>query len=305
MLKRKHADASNMKMFKDTRRCFQQARAAAGSAQESVYSGVKQPAYTTCDNGDQQTDDVGKPQKLFVHRMPIKVCAAAGRAQESVDSGVKQLAYTTCDNGDEQTDDVGKLQKLSDLLVKGVLDKLKYELVDLIDSLVKGALDKLEDEVADVNASAYRRGQVAVVDKDHKLAKEENSLSMRYSMHTHYDLQTGPSIAMLQRAYAKLLHEAFYNKWSRPMLRKVQNFAADIVWDLRGKSVKAAEEGMQIIHKMLEHLWVEYKWGRMLKILECAVDFAGVQKASAYKRAKTCETDLLQMDTSNKLDIYL
>ena len=127
MLKRKHADAFNMKMYKDTRRCFQQARATAGSAQESVYSGVKQPAYTTCDNGDQQTDDVGK------------------------------------------------LQKLSDLLVKGVLDKLKCELVDLIDSLVKGALDKLEDEVADVNASAYRRGQVAVVDKDHKLAKEENS----------------------------------------------------------------------------------------------------------------------------------
>ena len=94
MLKRKHADAFNMKMYKDTRRCFQQARATAGSAQESVYSGVKQPAYTTCDNGDQQTDDVGKPQKLFAHRMPIKVCAAAGSAQESVDSGVKQLSLT-------------------------------------------------------------------------------------------------------------------------------------------------------------------------------------------------------------------
>ena len=85
------------------------------------------------------------------------------------------------------------------------------------------------------------------------------------------------------------------------MQRKVQDLAAVIVWNLRGKSVKAAEEGMQIMHKMLERLWVEYKWGRRLKILECAVDFAGAQKASAYKRAKTCETDLLQMDTSNKL----
>ena len=68
-----------------------------------------------------------------------------------------------------------------------------------------------------------------------------------------------------------------------------------MVWKLNGISEKTADEGIQIMHKMLEHLWVEYKWGRIVKILECAMDYAGVQKASAYKRAKTCEAKLLEM----------
>ena len=44
--------------------------------------------------------------------------------------------------------------------------------------------------------------------------------------------------------------------------------------------------------KILEHLQVEFKWEKILKILESAADIAGIEKANAYKRAKTCQDNL-------------
>ena len=46
--------------------------------------------------------------------------------------------------------------------------------------------------------------------------------------------------------------------------------------------------------QMLEHLQVEFKWEKILKILESAADIAGIEKANAYKRAKTCQDNLRQ-----------
>ena len=102
----------------------------------------------------------------------------------------------------------------------------------------------------------------------------------------------GPTINSLQRAYSKLLHENFENEWSSEISGNVQDLADAIEWKLSVKSEEAAEEGRELMIKMLEHLQVEFKWEKILKILESAADIAGIEKANAYTRAKTCQDNL-------------
>ena len=170
-------------------------------------------------------------------------------------------AQESADSGVHKICDVAKPQTLADRLVKGVLGTLKKEVANRISS-----------------ACYNERG---------------SSLSLQHR--SSCDLQLDLHITKLQLAYARFLDETFYKKWSCIRQGKVRELAGDMVWKLNGISEKTADEGIQIMHKMLEHLWVEYKWGRIVKILECAMDYAGVQKASAYKRAKTCEAKLLEM----------
>ena len=120
---------------------------------------------------------------------------------------------------------------------------------------------------------------------------------MQHSIHTRCDLQLDLHITKLQLAYARFLDETFYKKRSCILQGKVRELAGDMVWKLNGISEKTADEGIQIMHKMLEHLWVEYKWGRIVKILECAMDYAGVQKANACRQVKIYENKLLKMGT--------
>ncbi len=170
-------------------------------------------------------------------------------------------AQESADSGVHKICDVAKPQTLADRLVKGVLGTLKKEVANRISS------------------ACYN--------------ERESSLSLQHR--SSCDLQLDLHITKLQLAYARFLDETFYKKWSCTRQGKVRELAGDMVWKLNGISEKTADEGIQIMHKMLEHLWVEYKWGRIVKILECAMDYAGVQKASAYKRAKTCEAKLLEM----------
>jgi len=170
-------------------------------------------------------------------------------------------AQESADSGVHKICDVAKPQTLADRLVKGVLGTLKKEVANRISS------------------ACYN--------------ERESSLSLQHR--SSCDLQLDLHITKLQLAYARFLDETFYKKWSCIRQGKVRELAGDMVWKLNGISEKTADEGIQIMHKMLEHLWVEYKWGRIVKILECAMDYAGVQKASAYKRAKTCEAKLLEM----------
>ena len=102
----------------------------------------------------------------------------------------------------------------------------------------------------------------------------------------------GPIANSLQRAYSKFLHDNFENEWSSEISGNVRDLAAAIEWKLSVKSDEAAEEGMELVRKMLEHLQVEFKWEKILKILESAADIAGIEKANAYKRAKTCQDNL-------------
>ena len=61
------------------------------------------------------------------------------------------------------------------------------------------------------------------------------------------------------------------------------------------KSEEAADEGQEIMIKMLEHLMLEITWEKILKILESAADIAGIEKANAYTRAKTYEDKLREL----------
>ena len=74
---------------------------------------------------------------------------------------------------------------------------------------------------------------------------------------------SGPTINSLQRAYSKLLHENFENEWSSEISGNVRDLAAAIVWKLSVKSEEAAEEGQELMIKLLEHLQVELKWEKI------------------------------------------
>ena len=170
-------------------------------------------------------------------------------------------AQESADSGVHKICDVAKPQTLADRLVKGVLGTLKKEVANRISS------------------ACYN--------------ERESSLSPQHR--SSCDLQLDLHITKLQLAYARFLDETFYKKWSCIRQEKVRELAGDMVWKLNGISEKTADEGIQIMHKMLEHLWVEYKWGRIVKILECAMDYAVVQKASACRQVKIFEDKLLKM----------
>ena len=156
-------------------------------------------------------------------------------------------AQESADSGVHKICDVAKPQTLADVLVKRVLGTLKKEVANRISS------------------ACYN--------------ERENALSMQRCI-------TGYHITKLRLAYARFLDETFYKKRSCILQGKVRELAGDMVWKLNGMSEKTADEGIQIMHKMLEHLWVEYMWGRIVKILECAMDYAGVQKARACRQVK-------------------
>ena len=169
-------------------------------------------------------------------------------------------AQESADSGVHKICDVAKPQTLADVLVKRVLGTLKKEVANRISS------------------ACYN--------------ERENALSMQ-----RCNLQVDLHITKLRLAYARFLDETFYKKRSCILQGKVRELAGDMVWKLNGISEKTADEGIQIMHKMLEHLWVEYKWGRIVKILECAMDYAGVQKARACREVKICEDKLIKMGT--------
>ena len=172
-------------------------------------------------------------------------------------------AQESADSGVHKICDVANPQTLADRLVKGVLGTLKKEVANRISS------------------ACYN--------------ERESSLSMQHSMHTRCNLQLDLHITKLKLVYARFLDETFYKKRSCILQGKVRELAGDMVWKLNGISEKTADEGIQIMHKMLEQLWVEYKWGRIVKILERAADYTFVQRKSACRQVKSFEDKLLKM----------
>ena len=130
-------------------------------------------------------------------------------------------AQESADSGVHKICDVAKPQTLADVLVKRVLGTLKKEVANRISS------------------ACYN--------------ERESSLSLQHR--SSCDLQLDLHITKLQLAYARFLDETFYKKWSCIRQGKVRELAGDMVWKLNGISEKTADEGIQIIHKMLEHLY--------------------------------------------------
>ena len=111
----------------------------------------------------------------------------------------------------------------------------------LADALVKRALGKLKDDVTEKLSSACH-------DKDD---------SLRHSVHIRYDLQLDHQITKLQLAYARFLHDTFHQEWSCNSKQRFMNLTAGMVRKLRVISETAAYEGNRVMHKMLEHRWLE------------------------------------------------
>ena len=169
-------------------------------------------------------------------------------------------AQESADSGVHKICDLAKPQTLADVLVKRVLGTLKKEVANRISS------------------ACYN-------ERENALSMQRCNLQVKLSYQLH--------ITKLRLAYARFLDET----WSKRELAgdMVWKLAGDMVWKLNGISEKTADEGIQIIQKMLEHLWVQYMWGRIVKILECAMDYAVVQKASAFRQVKIFEDKLRKM----------
>ena len=165
----------------------------------------------------------------------------------------------------------GNAQESADSGVHKICDVAKPQ--TLADVLVKRVLGTLKKEVANrISSACYN-------ERENALSMQRCNLQVKLSYQLH--------ITKLRLAYARFLDET----WSK------RELAGDMVWKLNVISEKTADEGIQIMHKMLEHLWVEYMWGRIVKILECAMDYAGVQKARACRQVKMWEDKLIKLGT--------
>ena len=154
------------------------------------------------------------------------------------------------------------------------------------EELVQGLLDKVMVDVTDIVVRVHYNSfrPLPALNKARKVEMRNRPLA--------------PTINSLQRAYSKLLHENFENEWSSEIAGNVRDLADAIVWKLSVNAREATEEGRELMIDMLEHLQVEFKWEKILMILESAADIAGIEKANAYKRAKTCQDNLREMRNS-------
>ena len=107
-------------------------------------------------------------------------------------------------------------------------------------------------------------------------------LEMRFS-------SFGSSLNSLQRAYSKLMDQGFENKQTEPLAANVRNLADALFWKLEANCHEDAEEGKYLVHEMLEHLQVEFKWQKIAQFLEAAAEVARSHKADSYENAKTCQ----------------
>ena len=105
----------------------------------------------------------------------------------------------------------------------------------------------------------------------------------------------------LERAYSKLLHHTFENQWESQIAAQVRDLA-DAVVDRLYKNLdrESAEKGDYLMREMLEHLQREFKWAKMLAILESAAEAAREQKAQVYEEACVCQSELRDIEQNGK-----
>ena len=144
-------------------------------------------------------------------------------------------------------------------------------------------LERLMNDMTAIVTTAHEpsREPRPALDKTRKLQMRSNSF--------------GSSLNSLQRAYSKLLHEAFENEWSSNVAANVRDLADAVVWKLDANCPQDAEEGKRLMQQMLEHLQVEFKWEKILAILEAAAGVARTNKADSYQNAKACQEQLREI----------
>ena len=78
----------------------------------------------------------------------------------------------------------------------------------------------------------------------------------------------GSTLSSSQRAYSKLLHEAYDDQCSSEAAASARKLAHTILWKLSSSCCESVEEGRGLMEEMLEYLQVEFKYARILSILQ-------------------------------------
>ena len=113
------------------------------------------------------------------------------------------------------------------------------------------------------------------------------------------------TLKCLEPAYSKLLYEAFENQWDSESAAKVRGLADTVLHKLYAKlDMDSAEEGEHLMYAMFERLLLEFKWARMLAILESAAEAARKQKAQAYEEACACQSELRDIEQNGKPRVF-
>ena len=90
----------------------------------------------------------------------------------------------------------------------------------------------------------------------------------------------------LKLAYAANLKQCLFQEASETHSQSVRNLTGIITAKLNCKcGADAAQLGMEIIEKMLEHLLEEFQWGASAQIFEECAKRARDAKAKAYDKA--------------------
>ena len=207
----------------------------------------------------------------------------SGEAVFGDDSGVSQRA-TTCrlhdsddDHGDADCSDAGFDDDCH------VSQRSGTEVVtDLSEQLVQDILIKVMGDVTTVVAGTHGH-----IDQKRTIFNQARWEEMS---NKHFLL----TIYQLQRVYFQLLHENFENQWCSEAAGDVKDLAETLVWKLNKNPNVAIKESPALVINMFEMMQAIFKWEKTLQILEAAVDIAKVEKANAYRRAKTSREKLRQ-----------
>ena len=74
----------------------------------------------------------------------------------------------------------------------------------------------------------------------------------------------GSTLHSLQRAYSKLLHEAYGDQCSSEVAASVRKLADTVIWKVRTNCCESAEDGGGLMEELLEYLQVQFKYERIL-----------------------------------------
>ena len=149
------------------------------------------------------------------------------------------------------------------------------------DVMLANMLQQLKDEITPIMKHAHQPSLMSS-----PAMNEARKIEMK-------QVAFGTTLNSLQRAYSKLLHETFESQWSSEVAANVRNLADAVVWKLTTNCKESAVVEVEgLIVKMLEHLQDEFKWEKILKIVESAADVARTEKAKAYQEARACQNQL-------------
>ena len=108
----------------------------------------------------------------------------------------------------------------------------------------------------------------------------------------------------LEPTYSKLLHETFENQWDSEIADTVGVLEDTVVHKLNAKfDMDSAEKGEHLMHAMLEHVRLEFKWSKMLAILESAAEVARQEKAQSNEDVRDCQRELCDIEENGKPNI--